>query len=184
VRVRIAIGIGSLPEELARRAKAHREAVMLGVRNAARRTRAHLVRRTPKDQGLAKQAWRDTANATLLHPGVVAEVFNDAPYIGILEEGARPHAVSEEGQRAILEWVRRHYANFVGRDRARFVKRRFANYAEIEIKEIAEAIVWKLRTQGQEPTYFVRDSLPEITRFTATEIDRAVRALADRKKLN
>lgn len=181
--MRIAIAIGDLPAEIQRRERAHREAVALGVRNSVRRARALLVRRTPKDQGLAKQAWRDTSNAMIAHAGVLAEVFNDAPYIGILEEGARPHSVSEEGQHAILEWVRRHYAHFAGRDRARFLKRRAPNYAEMEIKEIASAIVWKLRHHGQEPTYFVRDSLPEIRRFTATEIDRAVRVLADRRRL-
>jgi hypothetical protein len=39
----------------------------------------------------------------------VAITFNDAPHIGVLECGARPHPVSLEGQRAIYEWVERHF---------------------------------------------------------------------------
>jgi hypothetical protein len=39
----------------------------------------------------------------------VAYCLNTCPYIGILEEGARPHAVSWEGQYSIYLWIERHF---------------------------------------------------------------------------
>jgi len=175
---RVVISAKDLPAELQRREAAIRRAIGRGIRDGARRGRAFLVRKTPKDQGQAKAAWRDTATGRT--SGMVAEVMNDAPYIGILEAGARPHPVSEEGQRAIFEWVKRNIANFIGRDRARTIKRRFKSYLDIEAKQIASAIVWKIRKYGQAPTYFIRDSLPELTDFAADEVAREMRALAKR----
>jgi hypothetical protein len=184
--MRVVLSAADLPDELKRREHAVRAAVALGVRNAARRGRALLVRRTPKDQGLAKQAWRDTTSVLsemdITGRGTMAEVFNDAPYIGVIEEGARPHPVSAEGQKAIFEWVKRHLPSFIGHERAKTIKRRFASYADIEAKHIADAIVWRIRHHGQRPTYFIRDSIDELRGFVGIEVKRAVEAVANARR--
>lgn len=173
---RIVISAKDLPAELQRLEGSVREAIHRGIRSAARRGRAELVRRTPKDHGLLKASWRDTATGA--GGSTIAEVMNDAPYVGIVEAGARPHAVSEAGQAAIREWVRRHLPDLIGRDRAKTIKRRFANYAEIEINRITSAIVWRIRKYGQPPTYFIRDALPELSRYAALEVLREFQALS------
>lgn len=155
----IPIKFDDLPMEIQRREKSILAAIRRGIRNGARGGRAVLVRRSPKDLGQLKNSWRDTAS----RPGTatmttVAEVFNDAPYAGIVELGARPHPVSREGQLAILEWVQRH---FRGED-------------EKAQRRIARAIVHKIRREGQRPTYFVRDSLGDLNALAAREVARAV----------
>lgn len=173
----IPVDLHKLPEILKRTREEMRGAVLLGARNGARGGRALLVRKTPKDMGLLKASWRDTAS----RPGsatraVVAEIHNDAPYAGIVEMGARPHPVSEAGQLAIFEWVKRHFYYFAGRDRHAFLKRRkFTGVIDTEAKEIAGAIVWRIRHYGQKPTYFVRDSRGALTKLAGYEINRALR---------
>ena len=159
-----------------------RDAIGRGIRNGARRGRAHLVRKTPKDNDLLKAAWRDTTSHGIAATrGVVAEVFNDAPYAGVVEMGARPHPVSMEGQMAIYEWVRRNIPISgplapAGRtNRARSAAFLDASRMSRAHWDIAQAIVWRIRTKGQKPTYFVRGSLPGIQRFTIDEVLRSLR---------
>lgn len=177
---RVVISAKDLPDELRRREAAIRQAIVRGIRSGARRGRATLVRKTPKDQGLMKAAWRDTATGSGV--GEVAEVLNDAPYAGVVEMGARPHAVSEEGQLAIFEWAKRNMANFIGVERHRFVKRRFKSLLDMEAKEIADAIVWRIRKHGQPPTYFIRGSLEQLSREALQEVDREIQAVAKQGK--
>lgn len=174
------------------------DAVRRGVRNSARRGRAHLVRVTPKDSGLLKASWKDTTTGPGATSTTVAMVYNDAPYAGIVEAGARPHPVSEEGQLAIYEWVKRHFgfqaigsgknrkiravsldmqtanAPGEGRVRPKLGGKLGELNMSIELVRIAEAIIHKLRTKGQAPTYFVKNSLPDLESFLADEVSRAV----------
>jgi hypothetical protein len=159
---RAPLDIKDLPGELARREKEVKRAIARGIRNGTRRGRAVLVMRTPKDTGLLKASWRDSTVGSGAR-GVVTEIFNTAPYAGIVEEGARPHAVSAEGRQAILEWARRH----------------FPGKTEQELEGITFAICRKLREHGQEPTYFIRNARPELARVMVEEIVRAVQKVAD-----
>jgi hypothetical protein len=84
-------------------------AVHRGLRSGARAGRTHLVRVTPKDRGMAKAAWKEHNGPMNSRPPTPAAwLENSAPYIGILEKGARPHPVSPEGRLAIYEWVLRN----------------------------------------------------------------------------
>lgn len=183
---RIVIDPKNLVSELLGRERLVRQALVKGAAAAARRGRAHLVRKTPKDQGQLKAGWRDSATGVSRGSNsLLAEITNDAPYAGVVEMGARPHPVSEEGQQAIREWVRRHLADFVGRSRARAIQRRRAagqSDADAEVKEIAGAIIWRIRKYGTPPTYFIRNALPEITRFAAQEVARELEAVSKRRK--
>lgn len=132
-------------------------AIKFGLRNAARGSVAILAARSPKDTGQLKAGWkirRDT------------QVYNDAPHAGIIEEGARPHNVSYEGRRAILEWVGRH----------------FPQADEAERERITEGIVWKLQHYGQKGTYFVKNSIPDLQRLAVDEVVRAMDALAQERR--
>lgn len=194
--MKLPIRLQDLDKELAARASAVREGVGLGIRNGARRARALLVRKSPKDTGHLKAGWRDTVSTGLavkLGTGVVAEVYNDVPYAGIIEHGARPHPVSEEGQRAIFEWVKRNIP-IMGPRAARPRKKadQFGAAAvayrldqlDVSMEQVAIAmgIIRKLRTRGQAPTYFVRDSLPDIRRGVGQEITRALKKVAGKPR--
>src|SRR5262245_53500565 len=142
---------------------------------AARRFTRHLVQLTDSmgktDLGTFKNAWRYEATDK------GATTFNDAPYAGVIELGARPHPVSREGVELITQWVmRKMRIGYEGRDeRGRYVKGRKntpKNEREAKAKAIAWAIVQKIKTQGQAPTYMVRDALPQARKFFAEEFAR------------
>lgn len=195
---RVPVSIEQLPKELARLERSLKQAIGRGARNGARRGRTLLVQRSPKDQGLLKAAWRTTADRpSTARTQVVAETFNDAPYAGVVEMGARPHPVSEEGQLAIYEWVKRHFgflrtgrgtytavradsAALPGRLRKKIGGKLGQLKMDLELVKVAEAIIQKIRKHGQRPTYFVRDSLPDLQRFAADEIVRQLREAASR----
>jgi hypothetical protein len=143
----------------------HRNAMVVeglrrGLRMGARGGRAVLVRRTPKDRGQLKAGWRSKTFPEGKRE--VARVTNDAPYAGVVELGARPHQVSLEGRVAIAGWVRRH----------------FPQLSDAEAWSFAHNIAAKLAAEGQAPTYFVRNSLPDLTGLRNMEINRALTDVA------
>ena len=96
----------------------------------------------------------------------LAQLINTAPYAWIVEEGARPHPVSQAGREAISLWVRRQM---------------LVNDPE-EVQRIVEAIVNKLQHHGQKGTFFVRDALKggTATKFLRAEINRRLAAIDPR----
>lgn len=161
-----------------------RQGVNDGLRLAAARGRTHLVRRTPVDTGQVKNAWKVTG-------GLGAwEVENDAPHAGIVERGARPHTVSQEGIAAIEQWVLRHFKagiRSVARQRKKYgaratygpkSKRRVRSLEQQYAHEIAVKIANKIRREGQKPTFFVRDSLPALREYVGAEVKRMLRRVA------
>lgn len=161
---RAPVDINDLPGELKKREAELKKAIGRGIRNGVRRGRSLLVHRTPKDMGLLKASWRDTTARSL--DSVVTEIFNDAPYAGIVEEGARPHGVNAAGRLALTEWAERH---FPGLDPK-------------AIKSIVFAIIEKLRVEGQKPTHFVRNSRVDLARILVDEIVRALTSVADQPR--
>jgi hypothetical protein len=158
---------GQLPEELRKREAALKAAIARGIRNGVRRNRAMLVMRTPKDNGLLKASWHDSASRGGRQEGVVAEVWNDAPYAGIVEEGARPHGVSAAGRLALYEWAHRH----------------FPAAEDAELKGIVWAICKKLRERGQEGTFFVRNARVALASAMIDEIRAATAKLAQQPRV-
>ena len=132
------------------------EGIRRGIRNGARGGRAVMVIRSPKDRGLLKAGWR-----ARMFPGgkkEIARVSNDAPYAGVIELGARPHQISLEGRVAIAGWVRRNFPQMNQKEAASF----------------AQNIANKIAAKGQEPTYFTRDALPDLTNLRNNEVIRAL----------
>jgi hypothetical protein len=164
--------------------KAQHAAAIRGLRLGATRGRTILVLTTPKDRGMAKAAWK-----TIFHggTGIIATNENSAPYIGILECGSRPHAVSKEGQEAIYQWVLRNL-RLVGNAREGYAavhvnelhgsqrRRRLGSHdkGETLARQIAFLICRKLRKFGQAPKFFVRGALPNLHRAVRDEIERCM----------
>lgn len=151
--------------------QAARRKMRIALQSGAERGRSIMVRRTPVDTGHMRAAWRVFMTAL---GNEAAKLTNDHPAIGVVEAGARPHPVSDLGILAIERWVGRHPDIWQGAQSGpggRMLTR------EQAISAITHGIVWKLRTEGQEPTYFVRDALPHLRRAIAREVMRMMREL-------
>ncbi len=83
-------------------------------------------------------------------------VENDAPHAGVIEDGARPHPVSMEGQQAIKEWAMRKLG-----------------LPENEARSVAFLVARKIKEKGQEAKHVMRDSLPAAVAFLGRELERA-----------
>lgn len=155
-----------LPHELVVRFKKAPHVMERASYLAAQRGRTLLVGKSPVDRGQFKNAW------TVRRTKTGVDVINDAPYAGIIELGARPHPVSQEGIEALVGWVWRHRASFGlggGKD------------AQAEVRRIAHAIAWKIRKYPTKPHYVVRSSMDDLRRFLAEEIERAMADFAKKK---
>jgi hypothetical protein len=171
------------------------DAVQAGMMVATERAVGKLKRETPVDRGMAKNAWQSRGTAKKGR-----EIVNTAPYSAILERGARPHPVSPEGWMAIFRWVLRHPeligagASYVAKTRrtvngaggmtARGRRLRPADAGVSAITEVAteitNAIVHKLRTQGQTGHWMVRDNMPLFRKWLTEEVNRALVAFIQR----
>lgn len=191
----IRIGLDKLPAALDLGEKTMRRAIAVGALAGAHRGRAVVVRRTPTDQGQLRGSWKVKAGAGEFtgFSDSLAELINDAPHISIVELGAKPHAVSAEGWAAIYEWVRRHYRGAMTGagvkvyslgSRGTMKPRGKAAIGPFkgddpDISAITWAIVTKIKKYGQEPTFFVRDSVDELREVMAAELNREIaRAMA------
>jgi hypothetical protein len=187
----IPIDIDQLEAAIASGEERMRRAIASGALAGAHRGRAIIVKKTPVDLGQLKASWRVKPGATEFAgpETTLAELVNDAPTLAIVELGARPHKVSPEGWLAIYEWVRRHYrgGELGGRGRMRKQlrtgddKRPFHGPDPV-ISNITSAIVWRIRKRGQKPTFFIKNSLDDLRRVMAYELDRAMKTIQDSLK--
>lgn len=151
----VQISANQLGEALLREAQHVPRALPIAALAAARRFQGLLVRRTDEagvtDTGALKNSWR----AERTEDG--AEVISDCPYAGIVELGARPHAVSVEGQQAIRQWcIRKLGLTEEEADRATFL------------------ICRKIREHGQEGHHIVENALPMAVAFLGEELRRVL----------
>lgn len=152
--MRVRVTPKELSARMQRLAQHGPEALRRGLTVGAHRGKAILVRRTPRNTGATANQWEVQTG-----PREVA-IYNGAPHVGVLEAGARPHPVSREGIENLTRW-------------AQLV----LGLGPKEAGKVANAIAWKLRKYGQEPTYFVRDSMKEINRGLRAEIEREIARL-------
>lgn len=162
-----------LSEILREQAREFPQAVRKGMVAAARRGQAHMPKKTPTDMGQLRNSWR-------LRQVPDVALMNDAPHAGIVELGARPHKVSDAGMLALEEWALRHaevIAAFQDDGKGRMRTR------EEAARAAAHAIAWKIRHEGQKPTYFLRNELERLTSFVPAEIAREMaKAIAESSK--
>jgi hypothetical protein len=179
------------------------QAIRKGTNRGAERARAVLVRRGPRDQGQLRASWRVT-KGTERRPAWrvfrnldarLAELRNDAPHAGIVELGARPHPVSQEGIQALARWAMRNISFKTPTDNLRRARRVAVGPRELPRQgprqrpkdrrfahalQIARAIAWKIRHEGQKPTYYVRDAMPLVVRVLDAEVQKALKRVVPR----
>lgn len=182
----IRIGIDELPEALDRGDEAVQKAIARGALAGAHRGRALMVPRTPTDMGQLRASWkvqekRDTFGGISTD---LAELYNDAPHIGIVELGSRPHRINPEGWHALYEWVRRHFRGGKlggsGRMRPRVKGAIVGPFKgdDPEITNITNAIAFKIRKYGTKATLFVRNSVEDLRGVMAAELQRQLAIVA------
>lgn len=172
--------------ELRARASKTPAAITKAMFRAAKRGQAMLARRTPKDLGQAKAGWK-TSEPVRGSRKAHIDLYNDVPHIGILEHGARPHPVSLEGRIAIHEWVVRHYNSMrkvsgpVQPGKKKKTRKSGPQGREQEMLDITNAIIHKIRTKGQDPTYFVKRSMPELQEDFGKQLNKQISDFSKRK---
>lgn len=175
----ITVKPGQLGAVFKGQARQGRRAVEGAAQIAAQRGRSLLTSRTPVDLGQFKAAWRVRKVAG------VWTLINEAPHAGVMEAGARPHEVNEEGREALAQWVRRHIpvvdtwvrtpkGVFQTKTKATRAEAKRGNDIREEIDRIVDLICFRLRTKGYKGKFFVRDSLPELRAFVGEEINAAM----------
>ena len=175
----ISLKPGQVAGELKARARKTPGEITKAMMRSARRAQAMLVRRTPKDLGQAKAGWK-VSQAIKGTKGARIDVYNDNPYVGILERGARPHPVSKEGVAMIHAWVWRNRMHFPSLKTAGG-NAKTGKGAKAEALNIAYAIAAKIKREGQKPKYFVKDSIPELQKDFAVELNKQIEAYSKRR---
>lgn len=146
-----------LGKELKARGEQTPTVLMAGMKLAAERGRTLLARETPVDTGAMKARWRVASSPTEL------ALVNDAPYAGVVEGGARPHAVSLEGRYAIKLWFMRK-----------------VGLTEKEAAIRTEAFCLKLLTKGWPGKFFIRACLPQLNQQIAETVAMTLDAASRR----
>lgn len=143
-----------------------RGAIRRGAMRSANRGKLLLVQRTKEADKVGLGQYINSFEVTPgLSSTVLAMLTNTAPMAGVIELGARPHPVSDEGREAIARWAVRK----LGVD-------------EAEAKRIAEGVAWKLRHKGQKGTYIFRGAQDELAKYFAEAVRDVLREHAGRVK--
>jgi len=103
VSAKIKLDVKSLGSALLNDEKLRVEAIRRGMAAGADRGASLLVRKSRgvNYMGQYMNSWHVPMRADRDR----AQVRNDAPHAGIIEAGARKHGVSEDGRKALLQWV-------------------------------------------------------------------------------
>jgi len=157
--VSIKIDLSNLQRELSNRVVKTKQLVEEGLLSGAKKSLRILVKNTPEDTGELSKSWKVHKAMN----GVTIE--NDAPYAGVVEEGARPHGVNAEGIRSLTAWA----------------GRTFPGASPEAIKSIVWGVVRKLKEEGQEPTFFVKNSLEAVVKEVVVEVGSRILANSKRR---
>lgn len=182
--------------ELRARDRKMRQAVNRGVREAVHAGRYHMVRVTNAEdlvyKGQFKNSW-DVRRSSRRHGFQSWDLANDAPHAGIIERGARPHPVSPEGRAAIMEWVARKVLGMrMSKQMRAFVSsagasnpwsRRPGRRTREQLAQL-QAITWgivnRLKREGQQGRFIVRDNLDRLHEILLRMVERRVVAQANK----
>lgn len=140
---------------------------------------ALLTQNTPTDLGQARGGWRIEGR----------ELHNIAPHSGVLEAGARPHGVSEEGKKLLFDWVMRVIRPGGKVTRGRLGQLLTTGSVGVEMKTsgserralgkvdallaeakgIVYAIVAKYKREGQKGHFFTKAAIPRLMGLLSEE---------------
>lgn len=162
------VALKNLPDAYQKHATRVHAAIIMAQRSACHAGKVIVKRATPKDRGLAQNSWQANMGPKNPRPPTPAAwLSNSAPYIGILEKGARPHRVSLDGQRAIYEWVERHF--------------RLAGGITLSARDMGQGIKSDSLTNTKSRAHKVArmDYLDKLTRLGAMLEDNLIRNFPD-----
>lgn len=125
-----------------------RAAIKRGIVRGVEKGVVYMKKVSPVDMGELRDSW------TGLHFQNSSVLINAAPHAGVMERGARPHAVNREGMERLMAWCERH-----GMD-----------------KSVAWAIAKKLEKEGYTGTFFVKRALSELAGLLQLETEAELRA--------
>lgn len=167
----ISIDAGKLGARLRADAKGAPLAVRRAMFSAAQRGKALLVKDSPVDRGILRNAWR----VLKMLDGV--ELVNDQPYAGVMERGARPFKISDDGLWALKAWVMRKLmsGDMNGRSSLKtkkIMKRRKSFKLEKEAESIARAIAKSFAKVGIKGRRFVWRNLRVLASLMDGEMNR------------
>lgn len=183
---------GQLGARLRSDANGAPKAVQRAMFSAGQRGKALLVKDSPTDRGILRNAWK----VIKLSDGV--EIVNDQPYAGIVEGGARPFRISSDGIWALKAWVMRMFksgrmfpegaqskiswkrgwdkkaATVTGSSQIKRVtkKRITKDKLEQQAESIAWAIAKKFEKIGMKGKRFVYNNLPLLAELMDAEVSR------------
>lgn len=167
--MRIRIDAKKLPGALLRRNAAMATAVQEGLEIGAERSRTWLTHVTPYDEGTLSAAWKIKATQHKIGKRggkfEALQIFNDMPYAGVIELGARPYVMGRKAITGLMGWAQRKLG-----------------LSEKDAKAFAFAYRRRMMTRRRKGTYFVRDSVQEIGDMTMQEIMRRINRLAATKE--
>ena len=146
--------------------------VMIGARAAGERARAYLVQESMRkkivDRGGYVRSWKSLVTANTL------EVFNQAPYSGVIEVGRRPNS-KPPPYRVLIPWVQRHitasHTLKSGPRKGQTIARKVRGDAAIGI---AIAIAKSIGKKGQKGKFVLRDAEDKIVEFIKAEVEDAL----------
>lgn len=118
--------------------------------------------RAPVDAGIVKSSVHVEAQTD------GARIVIDAPHVGIVELGSRPHMPPLQ---PLIDWVKRH-GRALGIRRARTRNAQGHSTESPEVVQFARALQQKIAREGTKPTYWIRKSLPLLARAFAAELAR------------
>lgn len=163
--VTVKIEADKVARALDQRNTAAGRAILRGLKRGAQRGRLILVRRTPRDRGTLAAAWDVEASKKLPTGRGTFEavaIFNDAPYVSVVERGTRaPYHISRKGIENLVRWAKRKFG-----------------YSEEDARNVAWGIAKRYATKRRKGTYFVRDSVEEIGDAAMKEVMREIGKLS------
>jgi len=180
---------GNVGGKINRRNKEAKRVTRRALMRAAHRGRGVMTKQTPVDQGQLKNSWkvRKSMGSGIGGDSLAATLTNDAPHAGIVEGGARPHKVGLAGWMAIYDWARRNIQFTTtlksGKNKGKQSKPRSMSHDEYSnpmLSEITWGIVNRIAKFGQEPTYFVRNSMWQLHNIAIQEVAKALEKLANK----
>jgi hypothetical protein len=175
---------GLIKRDLERRQKA----IVEGINRTAKDAVAPIREAAPK-------AFGDLRNSVHAVPGELPKTVVDAPHAGAVEQGSLPHTPDFE---RLVAWVKLRGMQALNRNgsrRSRFAKRdgpttptqarrvgkmfealQINGSTPVDAPEaIARAISKAIEKRGTPPHWYVRNSLPEISRILDTRIRKALK---------
>lgn len=171
---------GKLPRQITARNASAKKVTRRALGRAAHLGRRLMTKSTPVDQGQLKNSWKVRVWGGTIGDGTIAaKLTNDAPHAGIVEGGARPHPVSQQGVAAIYAWVWRNRQMFSLTTPGG--KASSSKATRAAAMGIANAIAHRIRLKGQKPTYFVKNKMPQLHQIAINEVISALKKQANRK---